>query len=896
MQLQFDPNQGYQVQAVESVATLFEGQARYGLGIDFRFGLQQGALANRLDLTADDLLKNLRAVQGQNGLPVDDRVQVIDAAIDTAGGQSRVKFCNFSVEMETGTGKTYVYVRTALELFKRYGMAKFVIVVPSVAIREGVMKTFAITETHFGGLFPGMPYRYYAYNSEDISQVRQFALSDAVEFMVMTIDSFNKASNVIRQTLDQLQGATPLHLIQAARPILILDEPQNMESELRVQSLATLNPLFALRYSATHRNPYSLVYQLTPLDAYRQGLVKRIEVASVLREGEVSQAFVQLQRIDVRGRKITARLVVRKLMKGGNVKERAVIVRPGDSLEKKTARPEYAEYTVDEINPGSSSIRFANNLELRLGESTGTDKEAIFAAQIQYTVEEHFRKQEKLKNQGVKVLSLFFIDRVDNYARLDGVIRTLFERSFEELKTKYDDWKSRDVAAVQASYFAKRRHRDAEDEPVDSTTGVSLEDEAAYNLIMRDKERLLDRDEPVAFIFSHSALREGWDNPNVFQICTLNQTISDLKKRQEVGRGMRLALDQSGARVHDPQVNVLTVVANESYEHYVEQLQSEMETEYGKQGVAPRPANARQRGQITLRKEFLLRRDFKELWERIRSKTRYAVTIDTNELLRVVVPAVDRIKVRPLRVAITKAQVRIGKDDTLEALQISAAKTVASLVGRYPLPDLVELMANLMENTTPPVRVTRATLLALLSRTKNMKAALTNPQQFAVETVRLLKEALADQLANGIRYDKTGDWYELSGFEEEITSWRDYLVPAERSVYDHVEFESNIEHQFVLDLEKRDDVRLYVKLPHWFTVTTPVGEYNPDWAIVMEDRDPHGKRTKKPLLYLVRETKDPNFMKTARATEKRKVVCGQRHFEGALNVSFRVVSKVSELP
>lgn len=896
MQLQFEANQDYQVQAVESVTALFEGQARRGLAADFRFGLEQGALANRLDLTPSDLLRNLRAVQQQNGLPADDELKTIAASITTGQGAAETQFCNFSIEMETGTGKTYVYIRTALELFRRYGMAKFIVVVPSVAIREGVMKTLSITRTHFGALFQGVPYRCYAYDSEDISQVRQFALSDSVELMVMTIDSFNKASNVIRQTLDRLQGSTPLHLVQAARPILIIDEPQNVESELALQSLSTLNPLFALRYSATHRNPYNLIYQLTPLEAYRQGLVKRIEVASVLREGEASQAFLRLERIDVRGKRITARLAIRKLMKGGTVKERAITVRPGDSLESKTSRAEYAEYTVEEINPGSSSMRFANNLELRVGESSGADKEAIFAAQIHYTIEEHFRKQEKLKAQGVKVLSLFFIDRVDNYARADGLVRTLFQNSFQELRARYDDWSNVDVAAVQAAYFAKRRHRDADDELIDSTSGASQEDEAAYNLIMKDKERLLDRAEPVAFIFSHSALREGWDNPNVFQICTLNQTTSEAKKRQEVGRGMRLALDQSGERIHDQLVNVLTVVANESYERYVDQLQSEMEIEYGKQGAAPRPANARKRGQITLRKQFLLRRDFKELWERIKSKTRYAVSIDTDELLKIVVPAVNRIRVRPLRVAITKAQVRIGKDDTLEALQISAAKTVASLAGRYPLPDLVELMASLMENTTPPVHVTRKTLLTLLSRTTNMKAALGNPQEFAVEAVRILKEALADQLATGIQYEKTGEWYEMHEFDDQIASWQDYLVPTERSVYEHVEFDSEVEHRFVLDLEKRDDVRLYVKLPSWFTVRTPVGEYNPDWAIVMEDRDPHGKRTQKPLLYLVRETKDQKWLKNARANEKRKVACGERHFEGALKVNFRVVSSAAELP
>ena len=492
-----------------------------------------------------------------------------------------------------------------------------------------MVKTLQITEHHFRELYENVPYRYYAYDSANLSQVRQFALSDSVEFMVMTLASFNKGSNVIRQTTDRLQGETPVHLVQATRPILILDEPQNMESEISIAALASLDPLMALRYSATHRNPYNVVYRLTPYEAYRQKLVKRIEVASVVREDDTAQPYLRLDKIETRKRTLTARLGVHKLMKGGTVREGTVTVRPGDSLQAKTGRTEYAGYEVDEISLGGRFVRFANNVEIGLRQELGADKEAIFEAQIRYTIEEHMRRQARLRDAGLKVLSLFFIDRVDNYAPQDGLIRRLFVQAFDQVKQDFPAWRDRDAKDVQAAYFAQRRTRSGEVILEDSKTGEAERDREAYELIMKHKERLLSFEEPVAFIFSHSALREGWDNPNVFQICTLNQTVSEVKKRQEVGRGVRLAVDQSGERVHDERFNVLTVVANQSYERFVAQLQSEValeyqeeiEARYGKsiadltdeerariaeeygEGILPpRPADARKRGKSTLRR------------------------------------------------------------------------------------------------------------------------------------------------------------------------------------------------------------------------------------------------------------------------------------------------------
>jgi type III restriction enzyme len=903
MEFKFDPNQTFQLQAITAVADLFDGQPKLGMDMSFSDMGGFAAVPNRLDLAESQLLENLNKIQESNLGKKDDKLEFLEGTAETERGATPVKFGNFSVEMETGTGKTYVYYRTILELYQHYGFKKFIVVVPSVAIREGVLKTYKITKKHFEDIYGNLPYRVSEYRSERIQLVRQFALSENVEILVMTIDSFNKASNVIKGSTDKLQGDTPLHLLQATKPILILDEPQNMESELSIAALATLCPLFALRYSATHRNPYNLVYRLTPYDAYKQGLVKKIEVASVVKEGEVGPVFVKLEDIKAQKSKLTAKVAIHQLMKTGVLKEKVITVKPEDSLEALSGgRPEYHGFEVDEINLAGGFVRFANNVELKLGESRGTDKDAIFEAQIRYTIEEHFRKQAKYKAAGIKVLSLFFIDRVDNYVN-DGMIRKHFDKAFNELKVQYPDWKDKDPAKVQTSYFAQKRHRGGVSELIDTTNGKSGEDESAYNLIMKDKERLLSFEREEAFIFSHSALREGWDNPNVFQICTLNQTVSEVKKRQEVGRGVRLCVNQAGDRLQEGQTNVLTVVANESYEEYVRKLQEETETEYGKEGVPPKPPNARKRETVRLRKEYLLKPEFKELWKKISQKTRYSIKIDSQKLVLDVVAELDHAKFEKPRVEITKVQVQVNSEEAFKALQMSAARSVIDLSGRYPLPNLIEIMGTLMENTTPPLKLSRKTLLEIMKTTKNSQAAADNPQEFATIAAQSIKGKLAAQLIDGIKYEKLNDWYEMTQFALEFESWENHIEPSRKvdgtdgtAIYDQVVYDSEVEQEFVKGLEQRDDVKLYIKLPDWFEVDTPIGKYNPDWAIVMESRDEHGQVTDKSKLYLVRETKSTKNTGKLRPDEERKIECGKRHFGDALGVDYRVVTNAKELP
>jgi len=900
VKFRFDANQPHQKQAIASVADLFLGMERKRITSTremFRYETEH------LIVEPSRLLENIRTVQAANHLQQDEVLKVITETTNVGGELRAVTFPNVTLEMETGTGKTYVYLRTALELNRRYKLSKFIIVVPSVAIREGVLKTFAITRDHFADLFDNEPFRVDVYDSKNLTRLRGFAEDDAVRFLIMTIDSFNKEQNVIRQSTDRLQGRIGLHMLQAVQPVLILDEPQNMESAGRRQALTSLNPLVALRYSATHRERYNLVYRLTPFEAYRQGLVKKIEVASVVEADSHNTAFVRVDRIIAAKRSVTAKIAVHQRMASGEIKEKAYAFKTGDRLEDRAARSDYEPFEIEEIDAAEHTVRFTNGLTLREGEPHGLAQDAVFRAQIRYTVEQHFRRQQHLDdaaNRGVapriKVLSLFFIDRVDNYTAPNGLIRRLFDEAFDDLKQKYPPWASQTPGEVRGAYFAGKRRKGGAVDYQDSTTGDNAEDRAAYTLIMRDKERLLSFAEPVAFVFSHSALREGWDNPNVFQICTLNQTTSTLKKRQEIGRGLRLAVDITGARQRDDRVNVLTVVANESYEDYVRALQREIAEEVGAdEAKKMKPSNARLK-QTAIRKPLsAFPPEFAALWERIKHRTRYRVVVDTRMLVAHVVHELNLRVVDPPRIEVTRARVEAQSGDVFTAMQLSGAKTVATLTGRFPLPNVVERIAELLSHTaSTPVRLTRRTLLSIITGVTKQQAILDNPNEFATIASDVIREKLENQLVFGIRYEKDGTWYEQGLFAEEIETQSDRLLSSTKSLYDRFVFESEVERRFAEKLETRADVLFYVKLPPWFRVQTPIGNYNPDWALVMEDTDEFGEKGER--MYLVRETKGTKTLSELYRSEVLKLRCGARHFNSALEVDFKLVESAEELP
>ena len=870
MKIQFSGNQPYQLDAIRSVVDLFEGQPLAGGPFEFRFesvtglGFSELGCGNQLLLSPESLLANLRSVQQRNQLPM-------DGALDSM---------NFSVEMETGTGKTYVYLRTLYELHIRYGFSKFVIVVPSVAIREGVLSAIRLTREHFRTLYGNVPAEEWVYESAQVSRLRQFAGSNQMQVLVINIDAFNKKGiAVVHNERDSMSGRRPIEFIQSTRPVVVIDEPQNMESEKAKDAIASLNPLCTLRYSATHRNLYHQVYKLDPVRAYDLRLVKRIEVASVTDLPEFSRPFIALKGIQT-GKTLTAKLEI-DVTRDKGPERKTVTARHGQDLfDLSSEREVYKGYVIQNIDAGQQKIEFSNGVEVRVGEQSGSNADALMRTQIRETVKAHLDKELRAsalpEGERLKVLSLFFIDRVANYAAEDGKIRRWFVEAYEELgqAPQYRKLDLPPVDLVHNGYFAQDKGK-----PKD-TSGATKADDEAYELIMRDKERLLSREEPLRFIFSHSALREGWDNPNVFQICTLNETRSAMRKRQEIGRGLRLPVRENGERCFDAFMNRLTVIANESYKDFAGALQREIEDECGI-SFGQRIENARERRTAQLRKGWQLDPDFLEIWDRIKHQTRYSVLYRTENLIREAVMELRKSeKVSAPRLTITRAELDLSTSGVESVVQ-SQRSTSESGQAEF-IPDLLGYLQRETE-------LTRGTIAEILIQSGRLSDVFLNPQEFLNRALSAIRKALDDLMVDGIKYERrNGQQWEMLLFErEEISSYLSRLIEVKRSIYDGVEFESDVERRFATGLDAREDIRLFFKLPPWFKVQTPMGEYNPDWAIVKEEEG-QGK------LYLIRETKGSGDTEDLRGRERRKIECAKAHFS-ALGVDYKVVTSHNEV-
>jgi len=637
LQLKFDPDQGYQLAAISSVVKLFEGlpesARQFMLGDESVPNLPPGEV-----LYDSWLLDRLRAVREANGLEEDITNLEKEDGFELEGisNNSPEPFPYFTVEMETGTGKTYVYLRTIYELRKHYGFSKFIIVVPSIAIYEGVIKTEQITREHFRSLYDNEPLTLIPYDGSRLSRVRIFATSTQTQILVMTIDAFNSKTNNLYKASEKLPGERLAYqYIQETRPIIILDEPQSIDNTEKARSaIRTLHPLFGLRYSATHRTSPNLVYRLTPVEAYRQNLVKKIEVIGLETHDNLNEKFLALESISGRT-PITAK-VKTYIQELGVTREAEVTLKQKDDLHRKTHRDEHKDgYVVEEINAGDKFVQFKNGVRLDLNGTLAPSRPQVFQEQITATIKQHMETQQILKPLGLKVLSLFFIDRVANYTSEQGIIRKVFDTSFERLKKQDPHFKRYKPEEVRDAYFSKSKpKKDTEEVAIDTESRTKEQKEAerrAFQLIMRDKEKLLSFDEPVSFIFAHSALKEGWDNPNVFQICTLNQTVSEIKKRQEIGRGLRLAVNQEGERVTDTDVNVLTVIANESYESYAAKLQHEY-VEDGNE--APPPPKRPQEAWARRNPKVFGSDEFREFWQKLNRESTYRININTEKLIK----------------------------------------------------------------------------------------------------------------------------------------------------------------------------------------------------------------------------------------------------------------------
>lgn len=883
MKLSFESNLAYQQEAIKSITDLFEGQPMEDAVVEFRLresgslNLMINGVSNNLFLSEEQILENLQRIQAGNDMEVSGKLDGM----------------HFSVEMETGTGKTYVYLRTIYELNKLYGFKKFVIVVPSVAIREGVLKNLQITHEHFQTLYDNVPINFQVYDSSKVSTLRGFATTNNIEVLVINIDSFAKDENIINKPNDKLNGQMPVEFIHATNPVVIVDEPQNMETEKRIAAIEKLNGLCTLRYSATHRNHYNLTYSLNPVKAYDLGLVKQIEVDSVMEENAFNDAFVSVDSIQATKTKVTAKITINSNEKSG-VKKKSLNIKVGDDLyQLSNEREVYSNgYIIEEIDAVNQCISLSNGNLLYKGDSQGGLTDEVMKFQIRKTIEEHLRKEKRLNKSGIKVLSLFFIDKVANYRQYDAAgnpVKGKFAEWFEEIYAEYmakpafkelDRFPVKDIHNGYFSQDSKGRMKD--------TSGETKADDDTYSLIMKDKEKLLGLDNPLRFIFSHSALREGWDNPNVFQICTLNETKSDIKKRQEIGRGLRLAVDQEGKRTYDRNINRLTVVANESYDDFAKALQKEIEEDCGV-AFTGRVKNKQTRTAVNYRKGFEADPRFLEIWEKLKKKTTYKVDYKTGELIGQAAKAIKELPaIHAPSIRSTKVQISMTGDgvDTLYA------GDKLESYGKYTwkIPDVLGYIQSKTE-------LTRSTIEQILTQSDRIGDILVNPQLFLDLSIQAINRTLHGLMIDGIKYQKIGSTeYEMSLFEAQeleiyLNDFSFKVRDANKTIYEeYIPLDSGVESRFAQDCESSEQVKFYFKLPNWFKIPTPIGNYNPDWAVVFEGEE---------KVYFVAETKDTGTpyvdLYKLSIDEQLKIKCGKAHFEEFDDLEYRVVSKVGQL-
>jgi type III restriction enzyme len=1019
--------QPYQTNAVDAVVDCFAGQPKND-SLSYRIdpgrkaqtsAFEEGFKNADFAISETQILENIQKVQRRQNLSLSqslteftnfnnrgERVAVAAAYKKDALAATRV---HLDVEMETGTGKTYCYIKTIFEMNERYGWSKFIIMVPSIAIREGVSKSLQITADHFTESY-GKKARFFIYNSKRLHELESFSSDAGINVMIINIQAFNARgadNRRIYDELDDFQSRKPIDVIASNRPIIILDEPQKMEGAATMEALPKFKPLMILRYSATHKTQHSRIHRLDALDAYNQKLVKKIAVRGIHTRGLAgTNAYLYLEGIDISKKAPVARIELEVKLASGEIKRQLRRLEFRDDLFALSGElDQYHGYTISQIDAVSETVEFTNGIILRAGEANGDVSERdIRRIQIRETIKAHFDKEKQLFSRGIKVLSLFFIDEVAkyrDYAQADekGEYARVFEEEYALLKDEYlselaidNEIYRKYLAGIDASkthngYFSidkkTNRLKDPDIAKMGDNKGQS-EDPDAYDLILKDKERLLSFAEPTRFIFSHSALREGWDNPNVFVMCMLKHSDNTISRRQEVGRGLRLSVDQNGDRmdslatVHD--INVLTVVASESYRSFVDALQKEMvealtarprqaneeyfkgkvlQTEDGSVEVSPDMAagiefflvqngyvdrqknitekyqTARQNGTIAelpddlkpYTDEILVlvdgvfselqlpklqddrrsktnplndnfhRKEFQELWGRINQKAVYRVEFDPGELVRKSVSALDgHLRVTPLQYTVTSGiqqdgltydTIGDGKSFREKEQATYQAETVTSLV-KY------DLLAKLAEAT----QLTRQTIAEILSKIQPGVFAQfkQNPEHFISEASRLIIEQKAAMVIERLTYDAVSERYETDIFtaSQTVQDFSRASDKLKKHVYDYALLDSDTERKFVEQLDTSSEIVVYAKLPRGFAIPTPVGDYNPDWAISFKEGSVRH-------IYFVAETKGTMSTLKMRGHETSKIDCARRFFEEIGNkvtsdrVKYDVVTDYSRL-
>lgn len=1018
MKLKFK-QQKYQEDACMSVVKCFEGQTkgdRKNL-IDRRNYIRnEGTLweeevneevisfgNKKIDILDEELRKNIRNVQKQNNLDYTDK----------AG------FENFSIEMETGTGKTYTYIKTMYELNKTYGWSKFIVIVPSIAIREGVLKSFQITEEHFQELYH-KKIRYFVYNSNNssnLSNINSFAEDSSINVMIMNYQAFNtksKNNRRIYEELDELQSRKPIDVLKSTNPILIIDEPQKMGKT--EEMLNVFSPLFILRYSATHKEDfkYNMIYRLDAVDAYNQKLVKKINVKGIeILHNKSEDTYLYLEGVDISTSEPVARVEM-EVKSNNGVRKVMKKIRKNDNLYELSGELEpYKGYTVADIDARNMSydkVSFINGVEITTGQVTGDAEESYMSRiQIRETIKSHFEKESLYYKQGIKVLSLFFIDEVAKYKVYDehkqahnGEYAKIFEEEYLNVYNEYynildEDYKiyldSLEGKKVHSGYFsvdkkASKGLKDGElifiDSKIDDKKEGTSSDEDAYDLIMRDKERLLSLSEPVRFIFSHSALREGWDNPNIFQICTLKKNNSEISKRQEIGRGLRICVNKNGDRMDYTEleddffnINNLTVIASESYDSFAKGLQSEIaqnlsRTSYdylsnelfsskilhGQNGITitgeeiynkvyrdfikneyiddndkityklkedinnnklsiPESLEVYKDDYINLIKNLFTdtsikienalknnikvlkpndnfsKKEFQDLWKKINVKSVYEVNFDSSELIEKAIRKLNK------ELQITKMRVRITKGEQKESISAGMLNDGNSMIISESSNEIyndftpVNTKYDLIGSISKDTGLTRKTIIEILSKIRQdvFEQYKYNPEEFIRRTCNLINIEKATTVIDGITYNKIDEKYDNEIFTLNNVNAKlgGNAIEVKKHIYDYLVTDSKNEQEFAKSLEL-GEVTVYAKLPNGFKIPTPVGNYNPDWAIVFNNKDFK-------YVYFIAETKGSMNSLELRDVEKAKIECAKKHFESISNgeVKYDVVDSYEKL-
>lgn len=1011
MKLKFK-HQSYQDDAVQSIVDVFKGQskgyrrdllARYkkieGTGIfEEEKEVEEISFGNKsIELLEQEERNNIRFIQRRNDINLTD-------------GQD---LSEFSIEMETGTGKTFTYIKTMYELNKEYGWSKFIVMVPSIAIREGVQKSFDVTQDYFQELYH-KKIRYFIYNSSNssnIANINTFASDDSIQVMIINYQAFaskGAGNRKIYEELDELQSRRPIDVIKSVHPILIIDEPQKFGDKTE-ELFKEFNPLFKIRYSATHKRgkEYNKVYRLDAIDAYNQKLVKKINVKGIeVLHDKSEDTYLFLDSVDISTKHDPIANLEIEVKSSSGVSRKLMKIKAGDDLYTKSGElQQYKGYKVSEIDgryEDYDKVYFTNGKMIQVGQAKGNvEQEYISRIQIRETIKSHLEKEKELYKKGIKVLSLFFIDEVAKYKyyedsqALKGEYAKIFEEEYNKAITEYitlfdDEYskylKSFETGKIHAGYFSIDKKGHEIDSAINDKKEYLSFDEDAYDLIMKDKERLLSLDEPVRFIFSHSALREGWDNPNIFQICTLKHSNSEISKRQEIGRGLRICVNNNGERMDYSVlegnfhiINNLTVIASESYDKFAEALQTEMVDslssrptkltmdwlmnkqvineegkilEFNNENTFNFMLQMKNEGyvddQFKITEKFIEDRDnnqlnfgelfndfkediirmisniynadnykpttdgrryniknlvpndnfnkkeFQELWNKINIKTLYEVDFDSNELIEKVVNSINgKLNVAKMAIKITQGEQKdiLSAETLKEHTTLTNGKTSTSVIDDFT-PSQVEY--DLIGEITKDTGLTRKTIITILSKINPSKFDYYqyNPEEFIRKVTNIINDEKASTVIEGITYHKTDkkystDIFTMNNIKAELNV--NAISNVKKHIYDFLVYDSVVEKKFAEKLES-GEVTVYAKLPNDFKIPTPVGNYNPDWAIVFDNDNFK-------YVYFIAETKGDMSSLQLKGAEQAKIACARKHFQCISNneVGYDVVDSYESL-